>query len=58
MEGAGYLTRQRDPEDERQVRIRLTRLGRSAREKSVGTATDLLKRAGLIRRATGSFARK
>jgi MarR family transcriptional regulator, organic hydroperoxide resistance regulator len=28
MEGARYLTRQRDPQDERQVRIRLTQRGR------------------------------
>jgi MarR family transcriptional regulator, organic hydroperoxide resistance regulator len=34
MERAGYLDRQRDPRDERQVRIRLTRRGRTAREKS------------------------
>src|SRR5437879_6243363 len=27
MEGVGYVTRQRDPEDERQVRIRLTPRG-------------------------------
>jgi MarR family transcriptional regulator, organic hydroperoxide resistance regulator len=33
MEGAGLLTRKRDPDDERQVRIRLRRRGRTAREK-------------------------
>ena len=29
LEGAGYLTRSRDPEDERQVRVRLTATGRA-----------------------------
>jgi DNA-binding MarR family transcriptional regulator len=29
----GHLTRQRDPEDERQVRVRLTPQGRSVRER-------------------------
>ena len=33
METMGHLTRQRDPEDERQVRLRLTPQGRSVREK-------------------------
>jgi MarR family transcriptional regulator, organic hydroperoxide resistance regulator len=47
MESAGYLTRQRDPTDERQVRIRLTRRGRSAREKSVGYLDGLVSSSGL-----------
>jgi len=34
MEGMGHLTRQRDPEDERQVRVRLTPQGRSLREQA------------------------
>jgi MarR family transcriptional regulator, organic hydroperoxide resistance regulator len=42
MESTGYLTRQRDSLDERQVRIRLTRRGRSAREKSVGFLDGLV----------------
>src|SRR6185503_10758147 len=33
MESVGYVTRQRDPQDERQVRVRLTQQGRSVREK-------------------------
>jgi MarR family transcriptional regulator, organic hydroperoxide resistance regulator len=32
-EAVGHLTRQRDPQDERQVRVRLTPQGRSVREK-------------------------
>jgi MarR family transcriptional regulator, organic hydroperoxide resistance regulator len=47
MERAGYLTRQRDPEDERQVRIRLTQHGRIAREKSFGFLDGLVKDTGL-----------
>ena len=47
MESAGYLTRQRDPQDERQVRIRLTQRGRSARENSFGFLDGLVKATGL-----------
>ncbi|MEX3777694.1 MarR family winged helix-turn-helix transcriptional regulator [Pseudomonas sp. MYb118] len=32
LEAMGYLQRQRDPEDERQVRIKLTKQGRALRE--------------------------
>jgi MarR family transcriptional regulator, organic hydroperoxide resistance regulator len=35
LEVMGYLERQRDPEDERQVRVRLTKNGRRLREKSL-----------------------
>ncbi len=34
LEGAGLLTRSRDPQDERQVRVRLTRKGAAMREKA------------------------
>ena len=47
IESAGYLTRKRDPEDERQVRISLTARGRSAREKVGGFRGGLLKATGL-----------
>jgi MarR family transcriptional regulator, organic hydroperoxide resistance regulator len=47
MESVGYLTRQRDPEDERQVRIRLTPRGRILREKGIGFRGGLLKATGL-----------
>ena len=47
MEKAGYLSRQRDPGDERQVRIRLTPRGRSAREKSMDFLDELVKATGL-----------
>ena len=35
LEAMGHLTRQRDPEDERQVRVRLTPQGRSVRERAL-----------------------
>src|SRR5215213_3658603 len=35
LEAMGHLTRQRNPEDERQVRISLTPQGRSVREKGM-----------------------
>src|SRR5262249_43133017 len=47
MEGPGYITRQRDPEDERQVRIRLTAAGKSAREKVASARGGMLKATGL-----------
>ena len=42
MESMGHLTRQRDPEDERQVRLRLTPQGRSVREKGIMSRSSLL----------------
>ena len=41
----GYLERQRVPEDERQVRVRLTKDGRRQREKAL--AMDLSEATGL-----------
>ena len=45
LESAGYLRRQRDPADERQVRVRLTEAGRALREK--GLQRTLVKATGL-----------
>ena len=45
LEQAGYLRRQRDPEDERQVRISLTEAGRRLREK--GMHMNLVAATGL-----------
>ena len=42
MEAMGHLTRQRDPEDERQVRVRLTPQGRSVRERGIMSRSALL----------------
>jgi DNA-binding MarR family transcriptional regulator len=45
LEAAGYLRRQRDPADERQVRISLTEAGRRLREK--GMHMNLVAATGL-----------
>jgi MarR family transcriptional regulator, organic hydroperoxide resistance regulator len=45
LEAMGYLRRQRDPADERQVRVSLTEEGRRLREK--GLPMNLVKASGL-----------
>ena len=45
LEAMGYLERQRDPEDERQVRISLTKNGRRLREKAL--KKNLVEATGL-----------
>ncbi|MBR1217933.1 MarR family transcriptional regulator [Bradyrhizobium sp. U87765 SZCCT0131] len=45
LEGMGYLTRRRDPADERQVRVSLTDAGRRLREKGLGM--NLVAASGL-----------
>lgn len=45
LEEMGYVKRQRDPEDERQVRVYLTPQGRRLREK--GLTMNLVKETGL-----------
>jgi MarR family transcriptional regulator, organic hydroperoxide resistance regulator len=45
LEAMGYLERQRDPEDERQVRVSLTKSGRKLREKAF--SMDLFDATGL-----------
>ena len=45
LEVMGYLERQRDPEDERQVRVSLTKNGRKLREKAF--KRDLAEATGL-----------
>ncbi|HEX7912944.1 MAG TPA: MarR family transcriptional regulator [Paraburkholderia sp.] len=45
LEAMGYLQRQRDPEDERQVLVSLTKSGRRLREK--GLDMDLVDATGL-----------
>ncbi len=47
MEAMGHLTRQRDPDDERQVRVRLTLQGRSVRERASTFRSDLVEAIGL-----------
>ena len=45
LESLGYLSRQRDPADERQVRVKLTEAGRKLRER--GAQRTLVKATGL-----------
>ncbi|SIT41577.1 Organic hydroperoxide resistance transcriptional regulator [Paraburkholderia ribeironis] len=52
LEAMGYLERRRDPEDERQVRVSLTKSGRRLREKSL--KMDLTDATGL---APNEFAK-
>ncbi|MBA8877612.1 MarR family winged helix-turn-helix transcriptional regulator [Phyllobacterium myrsinacearum] len=47
LEAMGYLTRTRDSEDERNVRISLTDAGRSLREKGFGFGEITVKASGL-----------
>ncbi len=47
LEAMGHITRQRDPEDERQVRVRLTPRGRSVRERAFAFRDELVKAMGL-----------
>ena len=47
LEAMGHLTRQRDPKDERQVRVRLTPQGRTVRERALAFRSELVKAMGL-----------
>src|SRR5882672_2111095 len=47
LETMGHVTRQRDPEDERQVRVRLTPQGRSVRERALAFRGNLVEAIGL-----------
>ncbi|MEX0275976.1 MAG: MarR family winged helix-turn-helix transcriptional regulator [Ruegeria sp.] len=58
LEAAGYLTRQRDPEDRRAWLLVLTDQGEDARNMLVATAGELFHRAsGLSGTETTEFAR-
>ena len=52
LEAMGHVERTRDPADERQVRVRLTRSGKRLREKAFGT--DLVNACGI---STAEFKR-
>lgn len=52
LEAMGHVERMRDPADERQVRVRLTRSGRRLREKALGA--DLVEACGI---SSSEFAR-
>lgn len=47
LESLGHLTRQRDPADERQVRLRLTPQGRQVRERALDYRDQLVEALGL-----------
>ena len=47
LEAMGHLTRQRDPEDERQVRLRITPQGRSVREQALAFRGEQVAAMGL-----------
>jgi MarR family transcriptional regulator, organic hydroperoxide resistance regulator len=47
LEGLGHVTRERDPADERQVRVRLTRAGTALRTKARDIPACILERTGL-----------
>lgn len=47
LEAAGHVTRQRNPDDERQVRVLLTDSGRALRERCGCLAEELVARSGL-----------
>jgi DNA-binding MarR family transcriptional regulator len=47
LEAAGFVTRERNPDDERQVRLRLTARGTAMREECGCLGEHLLKRAGM-----------
>jgi DNA-binding MarR family transcriptional regulator len=47
LELAGFLKRQRNPQDERQVHVRLTDKGRAMREESACLGETLVRKAGM-----------
>jgi DNA-binding MarR family transcriptional regulator len=46
LETAGYVRRERDPDDERQVHIRLTEAGRALKEKAKAIPASMLRASG------------
>lgn len=58
LEAAGFLTRQRNPEDERQVQVRLTDRGRQMREDCGCLAEELLVRSGMKGEDLGALNRE
>lgn len=46
LESAGYVTRQRNPNDERQVQIRLTETGRGLQQQAMACPTTVLQASG------------
>jgi MarR family transcriptional regulator, organic hydroperoxide resistance regulator len=47
LEGLGRISRQRDPQDERQVRVRLTSAGKGLRRKAQNVPSCIVEASGL-----------
>ena len=47
LESIGYLTRSRNPDSERELRVELTQRGRSLREQALAVPGEVLRRLGL-----------
>ena len=47
LEAGGYLTRQRDPRDERSLAVTLTDTGQSLREKALAIPPAVIDRLGM-----------
>lgn len=58
LEGAGMVTRERNPDDERQVRVRLTDAGAAMRERCSCLAETLLARADMSVEDLGALNRQ
>ena len=58
MEGIGLVTRARNPEDERQVQVGLTKRGREIRDECGCLGEELLARSGMTGEQLGKLNRK
>jgi DNA-binding MarR family transcriptional regulator len=55
LEGLGYIARTRDPEDERQVRVRLTKEGKALRARAATIPACLAEAIGLSEAQMGAL---
>jgi len=58
LESAGFLARARNPDDERQVLVRLTKRGREIRDECGCLGEELLARSGMTVEQLGKLNRK
>jgi DNA-binding MarR family transcriptional regulator len=58
LEAAGFVTRQRDPRDERQVRVRLTAAGQAMHERCGCLGAALVEKSGLSLEALDALHRQ
>jgi len=49
LESSGYVSRQRDPEDERNLHVTLTRRGRELRSQALNVPPAIMQRLGMSR---------